>query len=247
MQAVITQIYEIQTPGEADLMIDLGVDHIGSVVLPEHPWKRPVLRDAIRRVNERGAVSCLIPLFSDQETVCRIIAYYGPCIVHFCDMLSDGNVDERIELQQLVKAQFPEMAIMRSIPIVPAESGHRFPSLKLAARLEPVSDWFLTDTLLVDKDAIATDERQPVQGFVGITGNTCDWDIARALVKQSDIPVILAGGLSPENVAPGIRHCRPAGVDSCTLTNAVGADGVPVRFRKDVDRVRRFVTHARSA
>ena len=61
---------------------------------------------------------------------------------------------------------------------------------------------------------------QPVEGFVGITGKTCDWIAARRLVESSRIPVILAGGLSPENVYEGILAIRPAGVDSCTLTNA---------------------------
>jgi len=59
------------------------------------------------------------------------------------------------------------------------------------------------------------------------------------------IPVILAGGLSPENVAAGIGKVRPAGVDTCTATNAVDDLGRPVRFRKDPEKVRRFVAEAR--
>ena len=39
------------------------------------------------------------------------------------------------------------------------------------------------------------ENEQPVKGFVGITGKTCDWDIAADLVKKSRIPVILAGGI----------------------------------------------------
>jgi phosphoribosylanthranilate isomerase len=65
--------------------------------------------------------------------------------------------------------------------------------------------------------------------------------MARRLVDESSIPVILAGGISPENAAEGIRRVKPAGVDSCTLTNAVGEDGRPIRFRKDLEKVRRLV------
>jgi phosphoribosylanthranilate isomerase len=119
-----------------------------------------------------------------------------------------------------------------------ARAGVRF----LARLFATVSDYFLTDTLLIGQNGAM---EQPVNGFVGITGRTCDWDVAAELVRTSPIPVILAGGLSPENVYPGIRAVRPAGVDSCTLTNAVDESGQPIRFRKDAGKVRRFVEEAR--
>ncbi|MGB5157370.1 hypothetical protein [Desulfobacterium sp. N47] len=43
---------------------------------------------------------------------------------------------------------------------------------------------------------------------MGITGLTCDWDAARILVDLVAIPVILAGGLSPDNVFDGIIKKR---------------------------------------
>jgi phosphoribosylanthranilate isomerase len=116
----------------------------------------------------------------------------------------------------------------------------------LASIFEPVSDWFLTDTLLFSGDR-ATDVDQPVDGYVGITGKVCDWEVAAALVAQSDIPVILAGGIGPENASAGIESVRPAGVDSCTLTNAVDANGKTIRFKKNAEKVGRLVAAARRA
>jgi phosphoribosylanthranilate isomerase len=118
--------------------------------------------------------------------------------------------------------------------------------LAIAERFEQVSDFFLTDTAL-PAEGSDTDDAQPVKGFVGITGETCRWDYARALVDFSDIPVILAGGISPENVKRGISAVKPAGVDSCTCTNAVDGHGRSVRFRKDPQRVRKLVEAVRSA
>jgi phosphoribosylanthranilate isomerase len=66
-------------------------------------------------------------------------------------------------------------------------------------------------------------------------------------VAASPIPVILAGGLSPENARDAILETRPAGVDSCTGTNARDAAGIPIRFKKDMARVRRFIEEARRA
>ena len=97
----------------------------------------------------------------------------------------------------------------------------------------PSSDWFLTDTLLVGA--------QPVTGHVGITGKLCDSEMARDLVNQSHIPVIPAGGLSPENVAEGLRFTQPDGAGTCTATNLLDESGKPIGFRKDLEKVRRFV------
>ena len=71
--------------------------------------------------------------------------------------------------------------------------------------------------------------------------------VAAELVTGSRIPVILAGGISPENVAGGIRQVRPFGVDSCTCTNAVGEDGRPIRFKKDPARVQALVSETHRA
>lgn len=246
---MIVQIYEIQTLLEAEAMLSLGVDHVGTVLTDENRWRDIDARETIRFVAESGARSSLIPLFNTPDIVFQTLDYHRPHIVHFCETLvgcGEEDVDRLIALQQAVKARFPEIAIMRSVPIAETGFGDRVPSLELARRFEPVSDYFLTDTLLMAEETPAGTEEQPVCGFVGITGRTCDWDVAAELVRLSRIPVVLAGGLGPENVAEAIRRTRPAGVDSCTLTNAVGRDRRPVRFQKDLDRVRRFVETARS-
>ena len=140
--------------------------------------------------------------------------------------------------------RFPDISIMRSIPIAEAEAANSIPTLELAGWFEPYSDFFLTDTLLLD-GAGGDSDNQPVQGFVGITGKTCNWNTARRLVSSSRIPVILAGGISPANAAEGIARVRPAGVDSCTLTNAIDEDGRPIRFSKDLRKVQQLVDAVR--
>jgi phosphoribosylanthranilate isomerase len=100
---------------------------------------------------------------------------------------------------------------MRSIPIAPSDRSHLVPTLETAKVFEATSDYFLTDTLLVGNSGSQPDP-QPVQGFVGITGQTCCWRTAAELVEASNLPVILAGGISPGNVAAGIQKTRPAGI-----------------------------------
>ena len=156
------------------------------------------------------------------------------------------NCERLIYLQKNVKQRFPEINIMRSIPIVREGQDYDFPTVKISRNFEPISDYFLTDTLLIDPTGPQPDQ-QPVEGFVGITGKTCNWEIARQLVQESQIPVILAGGISPQNVVKAIENIRPAGVDSCTQTNMQTQNGQPVRFRKDLKKVKAFVEAVRGA
>lgn len=251
VQRFIVQIYEVQTPLEAERLIELDVDHIGSVILSEEQWRQPRLKDTVQVIKSTTAKSSLIPLFNNPDSLLRTLDYYQPDIVHFCEALAgEGGFweisDKLIGLQQDVKEHFPHIKIMRSIPIAPSGTNNKIPTLEYARRFGPVSDFFLTDTLLV-KTAGLPDANQPVQGFVGITGKACDWETAATLVRASKIPVILAGGISPQNVIDGILQVRPAGIDSCTWTNAQDDNGSPIRFKKDLEKVRLLVERVRQA
>jgi phosphoribosylanthranilate isomerase len=246
---IIVQIYEVQDPGEAHKLINIGVDHIGSVIVSEADWKISDLKDTIEQVRTSPACSSLIPLYNSLNSVLRTLDYYQPDIVHFCEALTDHQdiwafCSRLIELQENVKKTFPHIQIMRSIPIAKTGLEHQVPTLEIARRFEPTSDFFLTDTLLIEAAGSDTSD-QPVQGFVGITGQTCSWHSAAQLVAASKIPVILAGGISPENVAEGVLKVRPAGIDSCTSTNALDAQGEPIRFKKDIGAVKQLVSEVR--
>ncbi len=78
-----------------------------------------------------------------------------------------------------------------------------------------------------------------VKGALGGTGETFDWELAR---QASDArPIILSGGLKPENVGEAVRSVQPYGVDSSS-----GVEGA-VLGRKDSERVLGFVQNARAA
>ena len=91
MKRFIVQIYEIQTPDEAEALIGLGVDHIGSVLVSESEWKNPLLKETIRRVARSSSQSSLIPLFSTPKSVFQVLEYYQTDIMHFCDSIAARN------------------------------------------------------------------------------------------------------------------------------------------------------------
>ena len=68
-------------------------------------------------------------------------------------------------------------------------------------------------------------------------GKRGDWDALAAVASR--MPVILAGGLTPENVAEAVRRVRPWGVDT--------SSGVETAGRKDAAKMREFVAAAKGA
>jgi len=74
----------------------------------------------------------------------------------------------------------------------------------------------------------------------GGTGETVDFDFAKLIVDETPFPVILAGGLNPDNVAEAIRYVQPYGVDASS-----GLEMAP--GKKDPALVARFVEAAKNA
>jgi phosphoribosylanthranilate isomerase len=88
-------------------------------------------------------------------------------------------------------------------------------------------------------DALLIDSRTATA--IGGTGIAFDWDQASRTVFASGwTELIAAGGLNPDNVGEAIRKLRPWGVDV-----ASGVEAAP--GRKDAEKVRAFVAHARQA
>ena len=80
--------------------------------------------------------------------------------------------------------------------------------------------------------------RAAVPTFGG-TGQVHDWSLSRRVVEAVSVPVFLAGGLTPGNVAEAIRRVRPFGVDVCS--------GLRVDGRLDEARLRAFMAAVRAA
>jgi len=83
--------------------------------------------------------------------------------------------------------------------------------------------------------AVMLDARH--QKLRGGTGHVIDWSVARR-VNALDVPMFLAGGLSPENVQEAIRIVNPYAVDACSSLESEPG-------KKDHDRLREFIERAR--
>lgn len=90
-------------------------------------------------------------------------------------------------------------------------------------------------------DALLLDSGEPHAAVrvLGGTGRAHDWRISRRIVDAAPCPVILAGGLRPDNVGQAIAEVRPFAVDLCT--------GVRTEWRLDPAKLRAFMEAVRHA
>ena len=150
-------------------------------------------------------------------------------IAAFCHALGapvvqlHGDIN-RDELKRL-KTLDPDLTVIKSL-VIGMRDAEALESM--ANELSPYVDAFITDTF------------DPNTGASGATGKTHDWRVSRRLVELADRPVILAGGLTPENVKRAILEVRPAGVDA--HTGVEDSNG-----RKSREKVCKFLSEAHEA
>jgi phosphoribosylanthranilate isomerase len=182
----------------------MGVNHVG-VLVGEGSFPR---EQTIERAREifgaipSGSKASALSLPHDVDLIVRVTAALLPDILHL------GAAPQHLSPAQLrtLKAEFPQVSLMRSIPVVDESS------IALARSYDGVADWLLLDSY-------EAGDRQ-----IGALGVTHDWELDRRIIESVRIPAIIAGGLGPENVREAIRSARPAGVvPKRKPTRAMGA------------------------
>ena len=216
------QIYTMQTPEEAQAVAALGVNHIGitpsNLGLPGEV-DLATARSIVEAVGD-SAVSVALSVESDLEAIEAMVRAVQPDILHLCGL--EGTLSA--ETVGSLRARLPNLPIMQAVSVAGPEA------VETALAYQEVADYLILDT------------QAPDIAGIGASGQPHDWNISREIVRHVRVPVILAGGLSPENVAEAIRAVRPWGVDSLTHTNRSLPNG---GFCKDLDRIRQFVIAAR--
>ncbi len=221
---VAVQIYTMQSVEESRAVAALGIEHIG-VTPSDRGLPGEISTGVARTICEelRGlATSVALSVESDLAAIETMTQDVRPDILHLCG--PPGAVSP--QAVAALRETLPGTAIMQAIAVTGPDA------VDAARAYAPHVDFLILDSVAPD-----------IAG-IGAAGVTHDWSISAAIVAAVDVPVVLAGGLGPHNVAAAITAVRPWGVDSLTHTSEQLGGG---RFRKDLDAVRRFAAAAREA
>jgi len=218
---VIVQIYSLTHPEDVEALVGIGIDHFGFAVGDQGvPAAIPVgrARELFGLVpDDRRTVA--LSVHTEAAGARELAAAVEPDVLHLSAETGTIPPAEQARLRR----NLPEgTELMKAIEVGTGSA------IRDARRFEPVSDYLILDTAAED-----------VPG-VGASGEPHDWSVSRRIVDRTDVPVVLAGGLDPDNVAEAVRRVRPAGVDSYSRTSRT-------ERRKDLERVRRFAANARRA
>jgi phosphoribosylanthranilate isomerase len=183
-----------------------------------------MLAESRRQVSPQDVATILEQLPPDRPPATGVTVNLSPSAIQHIVMTAGIDIvqlsgDESIDILDDL-----DMSIWKAFRFAPGTT------IDMArAEVEPwVSGAKPVDVVLIDA---------AVPGRYGGTGHRADWTLVSTLAEL--YPVVLAGGLSSENVAEGIGQVRPMGVDV--------SSGVEVNGKKSPTRIREFIATSKLA
>ena len=225
------KICGIRTSEEIELAARYGADAVGFIT--EVPVESPRNLDfdtAYSLVSEvpRCLDSVLVIMPEDSARGLELIEKVRPDIVQIHSKLPLSELE-------LIKEK-TNIPIIKTLYVAERDetSVEKFENSTLVFDLlEQVS--LLEETAVVDAILLDTDK----SGKPGGTGCVHDWILSRRIVDETRLPIILAGGLKPENVQEAIKAVSPYAVDT--------ASGVEASGKKNSLKIKSFIKEVRCA
>ena len=186
---------------EARLAVARGASALGLVSeMPSGPGVIPAERIAeIAKVAPPGVATFLLTSRTDPDEIAEQQRKSGVGVIQLCDEPAPGA-------RALLRRELPGIKLVQVIHV--RDAG----SLEEARAAAGEVDALLLDSGRPDL---------PVKELGG-TGRVHDWETSRAIREAVGVPVFLAGGLQPGNVASAIATVRPFGVDLCSGIRVAG-------------------------
>lgn len=192
----------IQDRAEVELARRHGASAVGFVSrMPSGPGvvDDDVIRDVLPRVPE-AMDTFLLTSETEPARIAEGCRSCGPWAVQLVDRVPAGAYG-------ILRSELPGVRIVQVVHVTGPESVAE--ALELAPEV---------DMLLLDSGRPEAPIRE-----LGGTGRTHDWSLSREIRERVEVPVWLAGGLDPDNVAEAVRTVRPYGVDVCSGLRPDGA------------------------
>ena len=185
----------IRSADEARTALSFGAAALGLVSeMPAGPGEIP--EDVIREITDAvppTAGTFLLTAVTDVDELIRKVTHCGVNTLQLWDALHE------IDYARL-RLGLPYVSLVQAVHVLDQSA------IRQARRLAG-----LVDALVLDSC-----NRQVPYRWETQSGKTHDWEISRQIVKAVNCPVLLAGGLTANNVELAVERVRPYGVDACT-------------------------------
>jgi len=187
---------------EAWLAIEHGASAVGLVsAMPSGPGPIPeTLIAEIAATIPPGVSSFLLTCAQDAASIIDQQRRLKVNTIQLCDRLPSGAHKE-------LREALPGVSLVQVVHVTGPES------VAEAIAVAPNVDAVLLDS---GNQSLAIKE-------LGGTGRTHDWSLSRKIREAIDVPLFLAGGLKPHNVAAAIQEVQPFGIDVCSGLRTNGA------------------------
>jgi phosphoribosylanthranilate isomerase len=164
------------------------------------------------------------PGLIDEAEIAAIAAQVPPTITTFL-LTSRRSAGEIIEQHRRCRTNALQL-VDRVAPSVYSRLREALPGVSIVQVVHVVDEDAIEQARAVSEevDALLLDSGDPHAPTrqLGGTGRTHDWATSRAIRDAVGVPVFLAGGLRPANVAGAVRRVRPFGVDVCSALRVDG-------------------------
>ncbi len=207
----------ISSTDEAQLAVALGADALGLVgAMPSGPG---VVADELAATIVQQVPPPLATfMLTSETTAAGILAHHSRVLANTIQLVDAVPATTYTQLRQAL----PTVKLVQVIHVIDERS--------VAEALAAVANG--ADALLLDSGNPNLTVKE-----LGGTGLVHNWQVSRAIVDQSPIPVFLAGGLNPTNVRTAIEQVQPFGLDICS--------GVRTNGQLDADKLRAFMAQVR--
>lgn len=205
----------ISTVAEAALAVRCGANAVGLVsAMPSGPGviAEETIAEIVATVPP-GVATFLLTSRTDAPGIIAQQRHTRVNTIQLCDRVS-------VDCLRELRAALPGIALVQVIHVTGEES---------VAEAVAVAD--KVDALLLDSG----NQKLAVKELGG-TGRTHDWRLSRTIVEAVKLPVFLAGGLNPDNVAAAIAQVQPYGLDICS--------GVRTDGKLHQQKLERFIANA---
>lgn len=184
------------------MAIEHGASAVGLVsAMPSGPGPIPEsLIAEIAATIPPGVSSFLLTCMQDAASIVDQQRRLRVNTIQICDRLPDGA-------HRQLREALPGVSLVQVVHVTGPES------VEEAIAVAPHVDAVLLDS---GNQSLAIKE-------LGGTGRTHDWSLSRKIREAIDVPLFLAGGLKPQNVATAIREVQPFGIDVCSGLRTDGA------------------------